>query len=136
VSPSADALMLYIAWTLAMGLLLVSHRGLFMMAGKRKINQFSADNKGLSEFGERMARVHANCIETLPIATSLLLYAIATHQTAVTDGLAPWLLGLRILQSLVHMSGTREWQVWLRFSCFFAQVAICAYWVASFLALR
>lgn len=134
MSQSACTLMLYITWTMAMGLLLVSHRGLFMLAGKRKVNQFSADNKGLSEFGERMARIHANCLENLPIAGGLLLYAIATHQTALTDPLAAWLLGLRALQSLVHMSGTREWQVWLRLACFLAQIAICGFWIASFMA--
>ena len=133
MTQSACILMLTIAWTMAMGLLLVSHRGLFMMAGKRRINQFSADNKGLSDFGERMARVHANCLEMLPIAASLLLYAIVTHQTALTDALAPWLLGLRVLQSAMHMSGTREWQVWLRFTGFFGQIAICGFWVVSFL---
>ena len=134
MSDSATTLMLYIAWTMAMGLLLVSHRGLFMIAGKRKINQFSADNKGLSEFGERMARAHANCLESLPVAGGLLLYAIATHRTAVTDTLALWLLGLRVLQSLVHISGTREWQVWLRLTCFLGQTGICGFWIFSFLA--
>ena len=109
MSQTASTLLLYISWTMAMGLLLINHRGLFMLAGKRKVNQFSADNKGLSEFGERMVRIHANCLENLPIAGALLLYAIATHQTALTDTLAGWLLGLRVLQSLVHMSGTREW---------------------------
>ena len=132
MSPSAFCLLAYVGWCIVMSLALVGHRGLFILSGQRRINQFSCDNKGLSDFGERMARVHANCLENLPAVATLLLYAMVTQQTAKTNPLAPWLLGFRITQSLVHMSGTREWQVWLRFTCFFAQGVIYCVWVGSF----
>ncbi|MBV8658294.1 MAG: MAPEG family protein [Burkholderiales bacterium] len=133
MSTSAFCLLAYVSWCIAMGLALVSHRGLFMLNGQRRINQFTCDNKGLSDFGERMARVHGNCLENLPAVATLLLYAIATQQTTKTDPLAPWLLALRVAQSVVHMSGTREWQVWLRLICFVGQVTIYCLWIGSFL---
>jgi hypothetical protein len=105
------------------------HRGLFLLSGRRRIDGFTADNKGLSAFGERAARAHLNGVENLPVAGGLLLFAIATHQTALTDPPALCLLGLRLGQSLVHLSGTRPWQVWLRLSCYLGQLAICAWWL-------
>lgn len=135
MNSSTAVLLGYIGWTLAMALLVVLHRGLFMLNGSRRINGFTADNKGLSDLGERLARVHANCVENLPIVVGLLLYAVATHRTDVTDGLAVGLLALRVAQSLIHISGASAWQVTLRLGCFLCQIAISAYWLWG-LALR
>ncbi|WP_374357572.1 MAPEG family protein [Chitinimonas sp.] len=129
LTTSQLALLGYLGWTMLLALLLVMHRGLFMLGGKRRIDGFTADNKGLSAFGERAARAHANAVENLPVAGGILMYAIASQQTAVTDPAAVCLLLLRVAQSLIHLSGTRPWQIWLRLSCFLAQLAICAYWL-------
>ncbi|HBS36295.1 MAG TPA: MAPEG family protein, partial [Parvularcula sp.] len=57
-------------------------------------------------FGRRLTRAHANCYENLPLAGAVLLYAIATNQTAVTDPLAMIFLGARLAQSLTHLAST------------------------------
>lgn len=129
MTPSHHALLGYIAWTIAMALVIVVHRGLFLLSGARRIDGFTADNKGLSPMGERLARVHANCVENLPVAGGLLLYALATHRAGITDPLAMPLLGLRMAQSLIHISGARPWQVHLRLACFAGQVTICCVWL-------
>jgi hypothetical protein len=131
LTSSQIAVLGYFGWDMALALLLVLHRGLFMLSGERRIDGFTADNRGLSAFGERAARAHANSVENLPLAGGILLYSIATHQTALTDAAAVYLLLLRMVQSMVHLSGTRAWQVWLRLSCFLAQIAICAYWLVG-----
>ena len=80
-------------------------------------------------FGQRLTRAHANCFENLPIAGAVLLYAIATGQTAITDDLAMAFLGARLLQSLTHIISTAPPAVLLRFGFFVAQVAILLIWI-------
>ncbi|GLR14210.1 hypothetical protein GCM10007907_30000 [Chitinimonas prasina] len=133
MNPTAVALLGYAGWCVLMVLLLINHRALFLLRGERAVNGFTADNKGLGDLAERIVRVHGNCIENLPLVATVLLYAIATGQTAVTDAAAPLLLGLRVSQSLVHLSGTRAWQVWLRLGCFLGQLAILAMWLLQLL---
>jgi hypothetical protein len=80
-------------------------------------------------------RVHANCLENLPLQAALLLYAIATLQTAITEPLALVLLGARVFQSLMHLISTGPLFVWLRFAGFFVQLAILAWWLWQFAGL-
>ena len=60
---------------------------------------------------------------------AVLLFALATAQTAITDPLALVLLGARIFQSLVHLISTSALFVWLRFAGFFVQLAVLAWWL-------
>ena len=82
-----------------------------------------------SDFGQRLVRVHANCLENLPLQAAVLLYAIAAGQTALTDPLAGLLLGARLFQSVMHLISTSPLFVWLRFAGFFIQLGILAYWL-------
>jgi uncharacterized MAPEG superfamily protein len=95
---------------------------------------FTPDNAGLSPFMQRLARAHANCIEGLPIFGGLLAIAIMTSRTAITDPLAFWFLGARILQSIIHLVSTSSKAVSLRFAAFAAQMAIGVYWSWKLLA--
>jgi uncharacterized MAPEG superfamily protein len=94
-------------------------------------NAFRPDNANLSPFMQRLARAHANCIETLPVVGALLLVAIATGRTTVTDPLAPWLLAARIVQSSVHLASLSVAAVNIRFAAFAVQVVIAIYWTLS-----
>lgn len=123
------ALVGFIAWTLALLILMEAKRGLLVMRGEIPPNRFLPDNANLSAFMQRLARAHANCIEGLPVFGGLLLVAIATGSTAITDPLAFVLLGARVFQSTVHMLSISPAAAMVRFGGLAVQLAIAVYWV-------
>ena len=130
LTATACTLLGLVAWALVLVLLLVNQRGLMVMTGKMKVNAFAPDGSNTpSDFGQRLVRVHANCLENLPLQAAVLLYAIAAGQTALTDPLAGLLLGARLFQSVMHLISTSPLFVWLRFAGFFIQLGILAYWL-------
>jgi len=92
-SPSAIALTGFIAWALLLLVLMEIIRTALVASGKVAANGFAPDNAGLSPFMQRLARAHANCLEGLPIFGGLLLVALVTGHTSITDPLAYWFLG-------------------------------------------
>jgi hypothetical protein len=53
--------------------------------------------------------------------------------TGITDGLAYYLVGARILQSIVHLISTSNIAVQVRFAFFLVQLGIAVYWVLEFI---
>ena len=133
-SPSVIALTAFIAWTLLLLTLMEVIRSQLVLRGKVAANGFTPDNAGLSPFMQRLARAHANCLENLPIFGGLLLVAIATGNTSITDPLAYTFLGARVFQSLVHLRSTSSLAVTIRFTAFAVQMAIGLYWAFKLLA--
>ena len=131
--PTAAALTGFIAWALALLLLMESIRSKMVLAGEVPANGFTPDNSNLSPFMQRLARAHANCVEGLPIFGGLMLVAVATGRTAVTDSLAYWLLGARIAQSCLHLASLSPRVVTLRFAAFAVQMGIGAVWSVKLL---
>ena len=134
MSPSAFVLLAFIAWTLLLLALMEALRSALVLRGRVPANGFAPDNAGLSPFLQRLARAQANCVENLPAVGGLLLVALATGRTGVTDPLAPVLLGARVLQSLVHLASTSGAAVTLRFCVFAVQLGIALYWAFALLA--
>lgn len=134
MSPSALVLLAFIAWTLLLLALMEALRSALVLRGRVPANGFAPDNAGLSPFLQRLARAQANCVENLPAVGGLLLFALATGRTGVTDPLAPVLLGARVLQSLVHLASTSGAAVTLRFCVFAVQLGIALYWAFALLA--
>jgi uncharacterized MAPEG superfamily protein len=132
-SPSAIAFTAFIAWTLLLLILMEVIRSQLVLRGKVPANGFTPDNANLSPFMRRLARAHANCLESLPIFGGLLLIAIATGSTSITDSLAYLLLGARVFQSLVHLASVSALAVTIRFTAFAVQMAIGLYWAFSLL---
>ena len=132
-SPSAIALVAFIAWTLLLLTLMEGIRSQLVLRRKVPANGFTPDNANLSPFMQRLARAHANCLENLPIFGGLLLAAMATGKTSVTNPLAYLFLGARIFQSLVHLSSVSALAVTIRFTAFAVQMAIGLYWAFSLL---
>ncbi len=128
------ALVGFIAWTLALLVLMEAERSRLVLAGQVPPNRFLPDNANLSAFMQRLARAHANCIEGLPVFGGLLLAAIATGSTSITDALALVLLGARVFQSSVHLVSTSPMAATIRFAAFAVQVAIAVYWTWRLLA--
>lgn len=123
------ALLGFIAWTLALLVLMEAERGRLVATGQVPPNRFVPDNANLSAFMQRLARAHANCIEGLPLFGGLLLLAIATGSTAITDPLAFLLLGARVFQSTVHLVSTSPAAAMIRFAAFGVQMVIAVHWV-------
>ena len=133
---TALALLGLVAWTLLLVFLLVNQRGMLVLSGKMAVNAFNPDGSNTpSNFGQRLVRTHANCLENLPLQAALLLYAMASAQTDITEPLALLLLGARLFQSLMHLISTNPLFVWLRFAAFFVQLAILAWWLLQFAGL-
>ena len=128
MSNTAYALTGFVSWALFLLVLMEAIRTYLVATKKVAANGFTPDNSGLSPFMQRLARAHANCIEGLPIFGGLMAIAIMTSRTGVTDALAFWLLGVRIVQSIIHLISISPMMVSLRFTAFALQMAIGAYW--------
>lgn len=128
MSPTIIAFLGYIFW---MFILLGMLAGLrFALSNTRQAapNSFEPDGSDFRGLSNKIARAHANCYEHFPIIGGLMLLAIATETTGITDGLAYVMLGLRIAQSAVHLFSTSNKAVTLRFVLFLGQVIIAMYW--------
>ena len=134
MTTSAFVLALLIGWTLFLLVLMEVLRTLLVLRGRSRSNEFNPENSNLSPFMQRLARAHANCLEGLPVFGGLLLLALATGRTEVTDPLAPWLLAARIVQSSIHLASLSVVAVNARFTAFAVQVAIAIHWTWAFVA--
>lgn len=131
MTPTAYALVGFIALALFLLVLMEFIRGVLVLQGKVSANRFAPDNSGLSPFMQRLARTHANCIEGLPIFGGLLAFAMITSKTAVTDPTAYLFLAARVFQSAVHLLSTSVMAVNIRFAAFAIQMALGIYWALS-----
>jgi len=134
-SPSAITLAGFIAWTLALLVLMELLRGFLVVFKGMPANQFTADNANLSPFMQRLARAHANCVEGLPVFGGLLLLALVTGQTAITDPLAYGFFAARLIQSCIHLASQSVVAVFCRFAAFAVQLAIGVYWAVRLLGV-
>lgn len=132
---SVLVLTLFLAWTLLLLVVMELLRSYLVVTGRVRSNELKPDNSNVSPFMQRLARAHANCVESLPVFGGLLLVAIATGRAEVTDELAPWLLGARIVQSGIHLASTSVIAVNARFTAFAVQMGIGACWTWRLLGL-
>jgi uncharacterized MAPEG superfamily protein len=123
----------FIAWTLLLLVLMEALRSQLVLTRRVRANGFQPDNANLSPFMQRLARAHANCLEGLPVFGGLMLVALITERSALTDPLAPWLLAARVVQSVIHLVSLSPTAVTLRFTAFAVQMAIGVYWALRLL---
>lgn len=128
-SPTVIALFGFIGWTFALLLLMEISRAKLVLTKQVAANGFDPNNSNLSEFMQRLARAHANCIEGLPVFGGILLIALLLQQNSVTDGTALLFLLARISQSLIHLCSTSATAVTLRFTAFAVQMGLALYWM-------
>jgi uncharacterized MAPEG superfamily protein len=133
MTTSAFALVGYIGWTLVLLITMEAMRTTLVLGGRRTGGDFKVDGSDVSPFAQRLARAHANCYESFPIIGGLLLLALVTGHTSVTDPLALWLLAARVAQSSAHLVSTHRMVVRVRFSFFAVQMIIAAWWAVQFL---
>ena len=132
---TATALLGFAAWTLLLVVSLGVYRVTMAVTGRKADGRFLPSGEDIEGFGRRLTRAHANCYEFLPVAGVVMLYAIATGQTGITDGLAYALIGARIAQSLVHLVSTSQPAVLLRFALFIVQIGIVVIWLVKLAGL-
>ena len=125
---SAVVLVGLTAWTLSLLVLMEILRTRLVLTKAVASNEFKPDNSNLSPFMQRLARAHANCVESLPVVAVLLIVALLTNRASITNPLAPWLLAARVIQSCVHLASLSVPAVNIRFTAFAVQIAVAIYW--------
>jgi uncharacterized MAPEG superfamily protein len=129
MSASLTCLIGLIAWTIVLLFVLLGARSKYFFGGQLIFDQQGADLGGTPQ---RITRAQANSLEWLTIPAALLVYGIATGQSAVTDGLAMIVLGARVLQSSVHIMSVSLPAIGIRATLFTVQVVIWMIWAYSF----
>jgi len=133
MSPSILAVICFATWTILMALVMVNHRVFYVLTGRRRINTFTPDGVAVSPFQARACRVHANCYENLPVFAALVLGAVVSGRSAVTDSLAMVAVYARIVQSTMHLVSTSEIAVSIRATFWTVQIVIMIYWAVRLL---
>lgn len=119
----------YIGWTIVLLIGLAVYRTVLVMQKQRAPNKFAPDGSDSPPLGQRLTRAQANCVESFAIIGGVMLLALATSSSSITDGLAYWLLVARFGQSIVHVLSTSILAVQIRFAFFLVQIGICLYWL-------
>ena len=132
MSATVVALLGYIGVMLVLLLILAGLRVGLTVMGKAPASGFAPGGDDVSPFSTRLCRAHANSYEFFPIVGGLLLYGLATGQSSITNGLAIFLLGARVLQSITHLASSSAMAVRLRFAFFLVQFLIAGYWLYLF----
>lgn len=128
MTPTLTGLTGFASWALFLLIVMEVIRSKMVLTKQIPANAFVPDNSNLSQFMQRLARAHANCVEGLPIFGGLMLVAVVSGRSAITDPLAHPFLAARLLQSLVHLASLSPLAVTIRFGFFAVQMAIGAYW--------
>ncbi len=99
MNASVIALLGYIAWSLLLlGGIAVLRLSVSISQGK-PANSFLPDGSEVSPFLARLCGAHANCVEGFPWLGGLLILALVTNNTSITDTLARVALAGRLGQS-------------------------------------
>ena len=129
MSNTEIALLGYVSWFLVLLLTIEVCRTYVVIKTGRAANAFIPDGSDVSPFMNRLSRAHANCYESFPFIGGILLYAIASSTSEVTNSLALWLIGARLVQSVVHLFSSSPTFAQIRFLFFIVQIIVSVDWV-------
>ena len=126
-----------ILWLVVWWALLMVQLPLVRLLASRKTGSMAFDPNGidLDGYGRRLTRAVANCQENIPLYIGVLLFALVTGQTEITDATACWLLYARIAQSVAHLLSTSSPMILVRFSFFLLQFLLIVCWVVQMLTV-
>ena len=119
--------LLFGAWTLGLVSVTVLYRVFrSLLLREEKLNAWPRGTKNSRDASLllRVSDAHANCIETLPVFLAVVLAAHLTNRVSLIDSLASYVFPLRVLQTLAHLAGTGQVQVFFRANFFLGQVAV------------
>lgn len=125
-----QALIGFAAWTLCLVTGVFLYRGLKFVTGT-PINSWPRGAKPGRDapLVKRLEDAHANCLENLPVFAVIVLAAAVLGRQETVATLAPWVLYARIGQSLTHLSGVGQAQVFVRASFWSVQLGLML-WMA------
>src|SRR5436190_24319464 len=127
---AVTALLLFAAWTLVLMFMYVGPRVFLTLTFKKKANAWPRDGADADPaFIKRAHHAHLNAVENLPVFAAIVLAAIVTGKGAQVDAIAPWVLYLRLAQSVTHLIGTSPLLVFIRANFFLLQAAGMAYMI-------
>jgi len=115
----------FAAWTV---LLLFATVGVYrwsrILTGRVPIRSFRADQVEGADWYKRAMRVHANCVENLPVFGAIVFGLYVGNVAGVlVNALAVAILVARIMQSLVHVCFVQSSTVTsIRFGFYFVQI--------------
>ena len=124
-----------ILWLVVWWALLMVQLPLVRLLASRKTGSMAFDPNGidLDGYGGRLTRAIANCQENIPLYIGVLLFAMVTDNTAITNATACWLLYARIAQSITHLISTSSPMILVRFVFFLIQFLLIVCWVVQLL---
>ena len=131
MSITATALIYLVIWTIVLAFVVIGKRLSSVIGGEKDIHTFQPDGKDVGDFGLRATRAHLNSLEVLPLAAGIMLLAIATDNTAITDGLAMAFLYCRVIQSVIHLISVSKMMVLLRATFFSVQFVFLIIWALA-----
>lgn len=134
MNATAIALLGYIGWTLFLIVAIEIARVYLVVAKDYLATQFKPDGTDVSPLMNRLCLTHANCVEHFPIFGGLLILALVTGHTKITDPLSLYFLGARLAQSLANLASTNALAINIRFMFFAIQLVIACIWLFNLLA--
>ena len=124
------ALLLFAAWTLALMLAYVLPRVAATLTFQKKANSWPRDGADTdAPIVKRAHHAHLNCVENLPVFAAIVLAAAAAGKLDAVNLLAPWVLYLRLAQSVTHLISTNALFVFIRANFFLLQVALMGWMI-------
>lgn len=136
MNPSLLYLIGVCLWFLLLGVSVLSWRGLEILAGKRKVNEFPGGTQHGGDAYWRLNRAHMNVAENLPIFAAVVLVGNISGAAGESFGSAAliyWIM--RMLQSVIHVLSGSELAVWSRFTAYSVQ-QICVVVMIVFILLH
>ena len=127
------SLMGFAVWGIILGLSIVSWRGVLVLRGTTRVNDFPSGERHGPDLYWRLNRAHLNTIENLPIMATVIFVAWAAGTiTPFVESLAQWAFVARLLQSLAHISSNSALAVSARVT--FLSIQYCCFAGIAYLA--
>ena len=124
------ALLLFSTWTLVLMFIYVNYRVLLTLTGKKPANSWMRGQPNDDPaFFTRVQHAHMNCVENLPVFAAIVLAAYAIGKSAAVDGVAAYVLYLRLVQSTIHMISVNATAVFFRAIFFTLQALLFLYMI-------
>jgi uncharacterized MAPEG superfamily protein len=129
VTPPLWALLGYVVWTMLLVTAILGARGVAVLHGEKKVNEFPGGVQHGGDLYWRLNRAHVNTAENLPIVAILVLVGTLVHTSSRAWNVLPLVaLGARVLQSIAHVSSGSVMAVNVRFTGFVVQY-LCFAWM-------
>ncbi len=127
MNATALAVVAYGCWMLIQLLLVVMVRGAESMRSGKPLNQFAPGGEDVPGLGHRVTRAHLNSVENIGPFLAVMFAAFMSNQTAVTDGLAWYVVYARVGQSVIHMISATLPMVMIRGTLLTVQIGLLLY---------